>query len=50
MLLTEGLHINESKTERYHIQRGGERRSLKEMQISWITTLHQRRYQKAKRT
>ena len=23
VLLTEGLHINESKTERYHIQRGG---------------------------
>ena len=24
MFLTEGLQINESKTERYHIQRGGE--------------------------
>ena len=24
MLLTKGLHVNESKTERYHIQRGGE--------------------------
>ena len=24
MLLTEVLHVDESKTERYHIQRGGE--------------------------
>ena len=24
MLLTEGLHVNESKTERYHIQKDGE--------------------------
>ena len=24
VLYTEGLHVNESKTERYHIQRGGE--------------------------
>ena len=24
MLLTDGLHVNESKTERYHIKTGGE--------------------------
>ena len=24
MLLIEGLHVNESKTERYHIQKGEE--------------------------
>ena len=47
MLLTEGFHVNESKTERYHIQRGGEDAWKK---CKYLRSLLDTEYQKAKRT